>query len=232
MTISQDLNRTPAAKRILTSAQEQFLESFFAVPDANLFFLTGGTALAGFYLGHRKSFDMDFFTNKDDLIQPFSTSLERTLPRKFNISFSRRFQSFSEFFCQVEDEELRVQLAYDSPFRLQAPVKTGNIMLNDYQDLAVDKLLAFFGRTAQKDTIDVFFILQKENISFWTIEPLAREKNPGFDLYWMAQACQKVLEFPDHISSWQVQMVKPVEAEEVKSFFKSLREELMIKINT
>ena len=125
------------------------------------------------------------------------------------------------------NEELSVQLAYDSPFRFQAPVKAGNILVNDYQDLAIDKLPAFSGRTAPKDIVDVFVILASEKVSFQTLEPLAREKDPGFDPYWMAQACQKVLELPDQIASWQVQMVKPVEATEVKDFFKSLREELM-----
>jgi hypothetical protein len=47
----------------------------------------------------------------------------------------------------------------------------------------------------------------------------------------MIAACQKVLAFPDQASNWNVQMVVPAQAPEIKSFFKSLREELMRKVN-
>jgi len=35
-----------------------------------MFYLTGGTALAEFYLAHRKSFDLDIFTTEKGIIIP------------------------------------------------------------------------------------------------------------------------------------------------------------------
>ena len=46
----------------LTPSQRAFLSSFFARVNARAFYLTGGSALAEFYLGHRLSQDMDLFT--------------------------------------------------------------------------------------------------------------------------------------------------------------------------
>ena len=54
--------RKPQSKGILDKAQREILEVFSRFPDADRFYLTGGTALAEFYLGHRRSFDLDLFT--------------------------------------------------------------------------------------------------------------------------------------------------------------------------
>ena len=78
---------------------------------------------------------------------------------------------------------------------------------------------------AQEQFLEAFFVVPDADFFLTGGTALA-----GFDLYWMAQACQKVLDFPGNLSNWQVQMVKPAEAEEVKSFFKLLRKELMTKI--
>ena len=47
---------------VLTSYQIQILKDFFASSLGKQFFLTGGTALSAFYLGHRQSKDLDLFT--------------------------------------------------------------------------------------------------------------------------------------------------------------------------
>jgi hypothetical protein len=54
--------RLPSAHNLLTPLQEQFLQVFATLPDQEQFYLTGGTALAEFYLGHHLSYDLDFFT--------------------------------------------------------------------------------------------------------------------------------------------------------------------------
>jgi hypothetical protein len=64
-------------KGLLTPAQEAFLRLFAQLPDQEQFYLTGGTALAELYLGHRLSFDLDLFTPQEDLILPFSYGVER-----------------------------------------------------------------------------------------------------------------------------------------------------------
>ena len=43
----------------LSPLQHDFVEAFFREPSA--YFLTGGGALAGFYLGHRTTDDLDLF---------------------------------------------------------------------------------------------------------------------------------------------------------------------------
>jgi len=47
----------------LSPLQEEILRFFFQREDR--FFLTGGAALAGFHLKHRRTADLDFFTILD-----------------------------------------------------------------------------------------------------------------------------------------------------------------------
>lgn len=57
-------------KTILTPKQSQFLE--LTSKDKQItsrFYLTGGTALSEFYLKHRLSYDIDLFTEKQEVDQ-------------------------------------------------------------------------------------------------------------------------------------------------------------------
>ena len=49
----------------LTPLQAAFLTRFFSTDTGQLFFLTGGTALAAYHLHHRLSVDLDLFTLDD-----------------------------------------------------------------------------------------------------------------------------------------------------------------------
>ncbi len=55
-------------KGLLTPLQREFLRLFAGLPDQERFYLTGGTALSEFYLGHRLSFDLDLFTNEHEML--------------------------------------------------------------------------------------------------------------------------------------------------------------------
>jgi hypothetical protein len=48
--------------RALTALKRDFLDSFFQKDQT--FYLTGGSALGIFYLDHRLSYDLDFFTDR------------------------------------------------------------------------------------------------------------------------------------------------------------------------
>lgn len=49
---------------IITSLQEELLRIFSGIEESDLFYLTGGTALAAYYLKHRYSRDLDLFTKE------------------------------------------------------------------------------------------------------------------------------------------------------------------------
>lgn len=217
-------------KGTLAPIQKNLLVDFGKIRDASLFYLTGGTALAEFYLGHRRSYDLDFFTAEKELIIPFTKDIEESfLRQQFTLNVIRRFESFVELEVSKKGESVQLHFAYDSPFHFEEPRPSEfGVRINDYQDLIIDKLLAFFGRAEPRDAVDLFFILQNEN--FWRLLDLAPHKDPGFDLYWLAIALEKAREFPDGIDQWPVDMLIDVDARELKTTFLSLAHEIMDKI--
>ncbi len=217
------------SKGIITDLQREILIIFSEIRDSKMFYLTGGTALAEFYLGHRKSFDLDIFTTEKGLIIPFSYAFEQELKKNFLVKVVRRYETFVEFEISAKGDSTKVQLAYDSPFRFENPVDSDiGVKVNDYTDLIVDKTLAFFGRAEPRDTIDLFFILKKED--FWKLIELAKQKDPGFDLYWLAIALHKIKNFPDDLKDWPVETIKKVDIKELKGLLLNLSREIMDKI--
>jgi hypothetical protein len=67
-------------KGLLTPIQRAFLPVVASLPDQEQFYLAGGTALAEFYLGHRLSFGLTWFTAESDLILTFSQRVEAACP--------------------------------------------------------------------------------------------------------------------------------------------------------
>ena len=70
-------------KTILTPKQSHFLEIAQSESQiAKRFYLTGGTALSEFYLQHRFSHDIDFFTEKEEVNQRVTEAfLKKVSPR-------------------------------------------------------------------------------------------------------------------------------------------------------
>jgi hypothetical protein len=193
---------------------------FSHLEDKNQFYLTGGTALAEFYLGHRLSFDLDFFSVIDGLVLPISYQiLRKGQEHNLNISVIRRFST-------NEHSSLKVDLVLDSPFRFEAPVLSiDGILINDYQDLRIDKLLAYYGRAEPRDAIDWYFILQDEPAE--RLLQQAQQKDPGFDLYWFAFALNRCADFPDELDHWPVKMLVPFEPRKLKADFQNLAIQIM-----
>lgn len=185
--------------------------------------------MAEFYLAHRKSYDLDIFTTEKGLIIPFSYTFEEEIKKNFSLKVVRRFETLVEFEISDKEKSTRVQLALDSPFRFEEPLDTDlGIKVNDYKDLIVDKLLAFFGRAEPRDAIDLYFILETEN--FWDLVELAKQKDPGFDLYWLANALHRVKGYPENIKDLPVEMIKEINIKELKKLFLNLSKEVMEKI--
>lgn len=211
---------------LLTPLQREFLQAFSRLQDADQFYLTGGTALTEFYLGHRLSFDVDLFTAQVELVPPISLQIEALRRPDWQVSVTRRFSTYVELLVARGEESLRVDLALDSPFRFEPPCQTYmGIRVNDERDLCVDKLLAYYGRSEPRDAVDLYFILQRyatDDLLAW-----AAQKDAGFDLYWFAVALNRVAEFPDELGRWPVRMLLAMDPRQLKDRFVELASQLM-----
>ncbi|MEO6150017.1 MAG: nucleotidyl transferase AbiEii/AbiGii toxin family protein [Mucilaginibacter sp.] len=136
------------------------LKRIVSIPDFLQFRLVGGTALSLLY-GHRKSIDLDFFTDrpleKDILIELLENNYGR-----ITITNNR---SNSILQCIVEDVKVDFVSVKD-PFLYPAKVIDG-IPLADERDLIALKLNAINGRGVKKDFWDIAKLLQ-----FYTLDNL------------------------------------------------------------
>ncbi|MFZ0546004.1 MAG: nucleotidyl transferase AbiEii/AbiGii toxin family protein [Candidatus Promineifilaceae bacterium] len=210
---------------ILTPFQIQLLKAISESPIRESFYLTGGTALSAFFLQHRYSEDLDFFTpdpNGIALIAPALQELAQNM--NFSLQFTRTFGSFLECFISGKNEEqVKMDFAYDTPYRLQPTAlnSTYNIYIDNKVDIACNKLSALFDRAEPKDFVDVYFICH-EYLPFDELKQLAQQKHVGMDEYWLAVAFQRVQQI-----AFLPRMIKPVTIHELQTFFLNIAKELM-----
>lgn len=214
---------------LLTPLQRNLLVRIGQSPLNSSFYLTGGTALAAFYLYHRYSIDLDFFTPDPTAVvrvPPLMQEMARQLG--VEVKFTRTLDTFLECFLQAPDgERVELDFAQDSPYRLE-PTRlddTLQVNLDNLTDIACNKLSALFDRAEPKDFVDVYFICQ-EVMPFAHLVELARQKHLGLDDYWLAVALQRV----ENVEILP-RMVKPLSLAELKAFFLSQATELMTRID-
>ena len=213
--------------KVLTSLQEEFIYALSKSSLRDKFFLTGGTALAAFYLYHRYSEDMDFFTEIEGevgRIVPLVKDIVQEIGATIDIR--REYETFLECSLTKENERIRLDFAQDIPYRLQSLIQKApyNIFVDNELDMACNKLSALFDRYEAKDFVDLY-CLSKEFMDFWEIYKNARKKHIGMEEYWLAvslKGVDKIEVFP--------RMIKPVTIDELKEFFYDKIKNLMERI--
>ena len=164
------------------------------------FYLTGGTALAEFYLGHRLSEDLDFFSENEFLAESVSATL-RKIQKESGIKSVRYEQSFNRnlFFLEMENDEIKTEFTYFPFERIEKKEKTGNLYVDSLIDIAVNKVFTIYQNPRSRDFIDLYFILKKRG---WNIKDLVKKAQVKFDhhINYLQLGAQfmKCLEFKDY----------------------------------
>ena len=218
---------------IINKVQKDVMTIFSRVSGREHFYLTGGTSLAYFYLRHRKSNDLDFFTADEDIITPFSHQLEQALKnQKMDTRRQRGIDSFVELLVNSAGQTTIVHLAYDAGFRIEETrvfAEHPGLKVDSLIDIAVNKLLALFGRATLRDFIDVYFLVKEAGFTPDDLITKAKIKDPGFDLYWLAVALERINSFKKD-SSEMLLLVKPVDFKEMVGFFNIWRMDIAKKL--
>jgi hypothetical protein len=138
-----------------TPAMRQVLRFVGTRPFAARFYLAGGTALA-LRLGHRRSVDLDFFSQHDEVTQATRREIVRAL-----IPLDPQV-------LEEADGNLLLQLAdlhvgfFSYGYPLLAPAeRLEGVALASLVDIGLMKLDALAGRGNRKDFYDVYVISQK-----------------------------------------------------------------------
>lgn len=171
-------------------------------------YLAGGTGLA-IHLGHRYSFDLDFFARKkfeeDLIIDLLDQSGRFKLERRHWKTILGKFEDvkFSLFFLK---------------YRLIAPsaIILRNINLASLEDIAAMKIAAISDRGTKRDFIDLFFL-----VKHFPLEKILK----FYDQKYKNLAAQRthilrsLVYFTDAEQDPMPEMIKTVDWEKVKEFF-------------
>jgi len=168
---------------ILSEFQKETLSLFKKTPLAKSYYLAGGTALAEYYLHHRKSEDLDFFT-QDELslasLQKFVASVQSRIQLD-KIEYQHGFGLYT-FFLYPKKEVAKYKIDFGQyPF---GPINTlkkfDGLLVEDLYDIAVDKAHTISVRPRLRDFIDLFLILRSNKN--WSFEELLRRGQEKFEI--------------------------------------------------
>lgn len=176
-----------AIKTILSVNQQKLLKIIGNNKNiCQYFYLTGGTALAEFYLHHRLSEDLDFFSEEEidsQIVFAFLKSIQKSAEIKkidAQQSFNRNL-----FFLHLQDGDIiKTEFTYFPFPRIEKKNKIGNLFVDSLLDIAVNKVFTIYQKPRSRDFIDLYLIVQtnkfeiidlikKAKIKFdWHIDPL------------------------------------------------------------
>jgi hypothetical protein len=161
-------------KETVEPATLELLNKLVSLPQLQQFRLGGGTALSLFY-GHRKSIDLDFFTDtvfdKEILVE--------TLNENFDRIITTNDRSKLVYQCIINDIKVDFLFVKD-PFLYPTQI-IENIPFTNIKDLAALKLNAVKGRGVKKDFWDIAKLL--EFFSFAELFQFYHDRYPYDDTF-------------------------------------------------
>lgn len=161
----------------ITPLQQIIFEILKSSGLAKQFYWTGGTLLSHYYLHHRKSFDLDFFTEQPfshDALLPFIAQLKTRLTLT-EIPEKHVYDRW-EFLIDTATEQSRCEFVYynHEKIRLAPLVPYQGLFIDSLEDLAANKTMAYIDRNEVKDLYDVYTMVSTKK--FTVTELLAHVK--------------------------------------------------------
>lgn len=214
-------------KSILTPRQFDFLE--LAEKDPWLtknFFLSGGTALSAFYLHHRLSEDLDFFSEKEVSERSIRAFLKKTSPKLGFKDFERKnFWGLEMYVLRFNRKEmLKVDFSYYPFPPIEKWTYFGKLRVASIYDIAVDKLQTIGSKVRPRDYIDLYFIFKEKGYQLKNLLDDIRIKfDLSIEISGLASSFLMVKDLKDEDFP---RMLKSFDRKEMEEFFLSLARSL------
>ncbi|TAN58057.1 hypothetical protein EPN15_02225 [Patescibacteria group bacterium] len=200
-------------------ANDKFLQKHF--------YLTGGTALAGFYLHHRLSEDLDFFSENEFDVFGVSVFFRKN-KRKIRFTKIDFQQSYNRnlFFLHFRDEIIKTEFTYFPFPRIDAKIKKMDIQVDSVLDIAVNKLFTIYQQSNARHYIDLYCIIRKFG---WSINELIKKAKIKFD--WHIDPLQLGTQFIKAADATDLpRMIEKINHQEWRDFFIREAEKLKSQI--
>jgi len=204
--------------KILTEKQKVLIDNLPHEILAN-FYLTGGTALSAFYMEHRLSKDLDFFTDTEETMPPieFLIGMIRKLPSIGDIHYERLFDRRIFEVIFEDSDTLKVEFtAY--PFKsIEERRRIGKLVVDSLLNIITGKLFAMTDRYDPKDFVDLYFGLRNYP---WKLDDLIKRTHERFKIKGLEYIIPERLLLAKRIGPHDLPiMLKEINLEEMKSYF-------------
>ena len=153
---------------ILTPSQSIVLELAQKEPNiTDWFYFTGGTALAEFYLKHRLSEDLDFFTRSQVNVAHTDAFVAACMQKLSAKELKKKpISGLMMYSLTLPDSSiLKIDFnEYDFP-EVEKGKRAGNLWIDSLYDISVNKLNTVLSRSKARDFVDLYFCLEAEGCS-------------------------------------------------------------------
>lgn len=211
--------------QILTKEQQIILAEVKKNPFFSGFYFTGGTALSAFYLHHRYSEDLDFFSEKEFDPQEIFTLISGWAGQ-YHFTFTSEFHEVVYIFLLTfkNKKKLKVDFGYYPYRRIEQATVIDDIKIDSLLDIAINKLLTIIQRSNVKDFVDLYFLL--DHFTIWDLIEGVRVKfKMKLDPYIIASDFLKIEDFEN-----MPRMTKPLTLDQLKAFFRRQAQKIGKKI--
>jgi hypothetical protein len=205
-----------------TPLKRDFLNAFFA--KERRFFLTGGSALGLFYLDHRRSYDLDFFTPENlDWLEVDGLARLCASEIQTEIHLLREAPTFRRYQLRRDDQNEIVDFVIDLSPQID-PLKcwVGNIYVDTLREITANKLTTLLSRCELKDIVDLYF-LEQGGLRIEDVWADALQKDGGLDAGMIALLLDSVdlTALPDF-------MIKPLSLPDLRDYIDNLKKRMAI----
>lgn len=162
---------------ILTDSQKKVLDLFRKSDLVDKFYWTGGTLLAYFYLQHRLSFDIDLFTDKSfsfDEIAPFINILQNEF--KTSTQEIKIYDRWEIIINSFPITRLEFVFYNHQNKRIHPLIRNNGLLIDSLDDIAANKVIAYFDRNEPKDLVDLYYLMTKKSYKVNKLLKLSQKK--------------------------------------------------------
>jgi len=141
------------------------------------FYLTGGTALGKFYLGHRYSDVLDFFVNEHPDFTEKTKEFFSIIKSAFRVDETLTLQASGYLRIMVSDDiPLKVEFVNDTAYRWGKTLMAGSIPVDNPANILANKLTALLICDEPKDVFDIITISELYRFNWMEIYSQAFNK--------------------------------------------------------
>jgi len=185
------------------------------------FYFTGGTALSAFYLQHRYSEDMDFFSEKE-LDNSLVFEFIDKLAKQYRFTFTSQFKEIVYIFNLAfkNGVNLKIDFGIYPHKRVGKGIIFEGFNIDSLLDIAINKLVSINQRATVKDFVDLYFLL--DMFSIWDlVEGVKVKFRMKVEPYILAMDLSEAEKF-----IYMPRMIKPLTLDKLKKFFREKAIEL------